>query len=134
MSGTSPKLFLEYHKYSTFITESRGNRNKFQKFKNKENALPESVCLYRYCNKCKMVVDLERKPYFCSCRIELFSKYSYCCLYVTFSKILLKTGKTEILRYRRHMSSSRLSGNTPAMRDLLMIFVKHGPIISQIYL
>ena len=48
------------------ISKSRNNEN---------TILKESICLYKYCKKCKMawVVDfLAQNPYCCLCRIVLF--------------------------------------------------------------
>ena len=97
MSETTPKLFLIYHKYLNLMTESRSQHNQIPC----ENPRIKKIQYYqntyaytcRYCKKCKIswVVDfLARKPYWCSCRIGLFSKY--CCLYSTFWNILLESG------------------------------------------
>ena len=67
----SPQV-LNFDSRIWWLTQS----NTLRKFRNKENTiLPESICLYKYCKKCKMawVVDLlARNPYCCLCRIELF--------------------------------------------------------------
>ena len=71
----------------SWLTQS----NALRKSRNNENTtLPESVCLYKCCQKCKMacVVDfLERNPYCCLCRIQLYSKYNRTAVYMLLFQI-----------------------------------------------
>ena len=67
----TPQVF-NFDSRISWLTQS----NALRKSRNKANTiLPESICLYKYCKKCKMpwVVDfLAWNPYCCLCRIELF--------------------------------------------------------------
>ena len=69
----TPQVF-NFDSRISWLTQSNAVRISM----NKENTiLPESICLYKYCKKCKMawVVDfLARNPYCCSC-------YSYRFMY-----------------------------------------------------
>ena len=87
MSGTvqsyslyTPQVF-NFNKRISWLTQS----NVLRKYKKNENTtLPESICLYRYCKKCKTakVLFLARKPYCCSCVHEGNNTICHICCYL----------------------------------------------------